>query len=155
MKTVEIVGVVGAGTMGMGIAEVAASHGQKVLVFDVDEAFAHKAHEAMQARLKKRRIRGKITQEIADKICKSIKVVKSTSDFLVCDLVVEAIVEVNQFRVDLQITVVWFSLSWSVQTASDKETTHTHTRTHGLPFDVSSCRARAAPAGAAHSHNNT
>ncbi len=93
METIEIVGVVGAGTMGMGIAEVAASHGQKVLVFDVDEAFAHDAHEAMQARLKKRRIRGKITQDEADKICKSIRVVKSIADFLVCDLVVEAIVE--------------------------------------------------------------
>jgi len=93
METVEIVGVVGAGTMGMGIAEVAASHGQKVLVYDVDNQFAHNAHAAMQARLKKRRIRGKLTQEQADKIAHSIRVVKSLSDFLVCDLVVEAIVE--------------------------------------------------------------
>ncbi|TDR18514.1 3-hydroxyacyl-CoA dehydrogenase [Marinicella litoralis] len=93
METIEIVGVVGAGTMGMGIAEVAAAHGQKALVFDVDEAFAHKAHEALQNRLKKRVIRGKITQQDADKISHSIKVVKSLSDFLVCDLVVEAVVE--------------------------------------------------------------
>lgn len=101
METIEIVGVVGAGTMGMGIAEVAASHGQKVLVFDVDVAFAHKAHEAMQARLKKRRIRGKITQEEADKICKSIRVVKSLADFLVCDLVVEAVVEKLEIKQQL------------------------------------------------------
>ncbi len=93
MNAIEIVGVVGAGTMGMGIAEVAAAHGQKVLLFDVDEVFANKSHEAMQARLKKRVIRGKITQDDADQIARSIRIVKTVADFLVCDLVVEAIVE--------------------------------------------------------------
>jgi len=35
------IGVIGAGTMGMGIAEVAASHNQQVYLFDLNNDFAH------------------------------------------------------------------------------------------------------------------
>ncbi len=90
---IKIVGVVGAGTMGMGICEVAAANGCKVLVHDINETFAQQAHEAMAGRLKKRVIKGKITQDQADDITKAVKVVKSLDAFQVCDLVVEAVVE--------------------------------------------------------------
>ncbi len=54
------VGVVGAGTMGIGICEVAANHGQRVLLFDLNQEMAEKALSKMQERLKKRAFKGKI-----------------------------------------------------------------------------------------------
>ena len=90
---IKIVGVIGAGTMGMGICEVAAANDCRVLVYDIDESFARKSHDALSSRLKKRVINGKITQEQADNIVQAVKVVKSLDDFLVCDLVVEAVIE--------------------------------------------------------------
>lgn len=93
INDIKIVGVAGAGTMGMGISEVAAVNGCKVLVYDINESYAQKSHQALKDRLKKRTIKGKITQEKADEIAAAIKVVSSLDDFLVCDLVVEAVIE--------------------------------------------------------------
>jgi 3-hydroxybutyryl-CoA dehydrogenase len=93
MHDIQLIGVIGAGTMGMGICEVAAANGHKVQVFDVNQGFAEQAHEAMQARLKKRVLRGKITTEQADAIARSIRVVPELSALKVCDLVIEAVVE--------------------------------------------------------------
>ena len=93
MQTFKIMGVVGAGTMGIGICEVAAANGLTVLLYDIDKSFAEKAVEAMASRLKKRVVKGKITQQQADDMVAAIKVVDDFKGFLVCDLVVEAIVE--------------------------------------------------------------
>jgi 3-hydroxybutyryl-CoA dehydrogenase len=92
-QAIKIVGVVGAGTMGMGICEVAAANDCKVLVYDIDESFAQKSHNDLASRLKKRVIKGKISQQQADEITQAIKIVKSLDDFVPCDLVVEAVVE--------------------------------------------------------------
>ncbi|MFC3195580.1 3-hydroxyacyl-CoA dehydrogenase [Marinicella sediminis] len=93
MNDIQLIGVVGAGTMGMGICEVAAANGHKVQVYDVNQAFAGQAHEALQARLKKRVLRGKITAEQAGQISRSIRVVSELDALKVCDLVVEAVIE--------------------------------------------------------------
>lgn len=94
-KKIELnkVGVVGAGTMGIGICEVAAKHGQDVVLFDVSETAANEAVEVLNNRLKKRAIRGKITKEEAKKIIDRINVVNDLAHFSACDLVVEAIIE--------------------------------------------------------------
>jgi 3-hydroxybutyryl-CoA dehydrogenase len=93
MADIQLIGVIGAGTMGMGICEVAAANGHKVQVYDVNQAFAEQAHQGMQARLKKRVLRGKISAEQADTIARSIRVVTDLEALKVCDLVIEAVIE--------------------------------------------------------------
>lgn len=87
------VAVIGAGTMGIGICEVAAVHGQSVQLFDVSRNAAEKAVTAMSARMDKRVARGKITAEFKDKVMARIIVAKELSDLAESDLVVEAIIE--------------------------------------------------------------
>jgi 3-hydroxybutyryl-CoA dehydrogenase len=87
------VGVVGAGTMGIGICEVAANHGQQVVLYDVNQEMAEKALLALQERLKQRAFKGKITKQQVKDIVGKIKVVDDLAHFNACDLVIEAIVE--------------------------------------------------------------
>lgn len=87
------VGVVGAGTMGIGICEVAASYGQQVVLFDVNHEMAEKALKTLQERLKQRAFRGKITKQQVDEIVGRIEVVEDLAHFNACDLVIEAVVE--------------------------------------------------------------
>ncbi len=91
--SIKTVGVVGAGTMGVGICEVAASYGQQVVLFDVQHEMAKQAIVKLEERLKKRALRGKITkQQVSDTIA-CIQVVDDLAHFNVCDLVIEAVVE--------------------------------------------------------------
>lgn len=87
------VGVVGAGAMGIGIAEVAAAAGHKTLVFDTNLEAANSALAAMKNRLEGRVSRGKITQEAAEEIVKRVSVVSSLAELRDAGLIIEAIVE--------------------------------------------------------------
>lgn len=87
------VGVVGAGTMGIGICEVAAAHGQQVKLFDVNVEFAQKAVESLAARLEKRVAKGKISAQDKSEILDRVVVVEDLSALSDVDLVIEAIIE--------------------------------------------------------------
>ena len=87
------VGVIGAGTMGMGIAEVAASHNQQVYLFDLNNQFAHSAKEKMSKRLASRVERAKITAQHRQQIIDNIVIVDSMQELSNCQLVIEAIIE--------------------------------------------------------------
>ena len=89
----KIVGVIGAGTMGIGIAEVAASHGHQVFLFDLNHEFANSAKLTMTKRLLSRVERGKIKPEFRQQIIDKIVVVKDLNQLSNCQLVIEAIVE--------------------------------------------------------------
>jgi 3-hydroxybutyryl-CoA dehydrogenase len=88
-----VIGVVGAGTMGMGIAEVAASHGQQVYLYDLNYSFAESAKEKMANRLNSRVERGKIKAEFRQQIIDNITIVKELSELSTCQLLIEAIIE--------------------------------------------------------------
>ena len=88
-----VIGVVGAGTMGMGIAEVAASHGQQVYLYDLNFSFAESAKEKMANRLNSRVERGKIKAEFRQQIIDNITIVKELSELSTCQLLIEAIIE--------------------------------------------------------------
>lgn len=87
------IGVIGAGTMGIGIAEVAASVGHKVMLFDMNVGFANKAKAIMSKRLAFRVQRGKITQEHSQQIVNNIVIVDDISKLTDSQLVIEAIIE--------------------------------------------------------------
>lgn len=90
MKTA---GIIGAGTMGSGIAQVAAAAGWSVLLFDSQPGMAAKALEKINKNLTALAAKGKITEAEAEDILKRVQPVEVLGDFQNCDLVLEAIVE--------------------------------------------------------------
>ena len=87
------VGIIGAGTMGSGIAQAfAQTEGYEVMLCDINETFAENGKKKIAAGFEKRIAKGKMTQEEADKILNKITtVVKDICGD--CDLVVEAAIE--------------------------------------------------------------
>lgn len=55
--------VLGAGTMGMGIAQVFAEAGKTVLVRDIADAFIQRGEGVLKKNLEKKVAKGKITEE--------------------------------------------------------------------------------------------
>ncbi len=89
-----VVGVLGAGAMGSGIAQVAATAGHHVLLRDVNEAAAEKGIESVRKSLSGRVAKQKLTQEGADEILGRIANGSTNGALLSeCGLVIEAIVE--------------------------------------------------------------
>jgi 3-hydroxybutyryl-CoA dehydrogenase len=87
------VGVVGAGAMGSGIAQVAASAGHPVIVFDSNNDVLQMAAVKLQKVLVRLVEKGKITQESATAINERIDWVDSLEKLNGASLVIEAIVE--------------------------------------------------------------
>src|SRR5690242_11724069 len=86
----EIVAVVGAGTMGAGIAQVAALAGHRVLVLDAAPGAAKRAVDGIRAQVKALVDRGKIT---ADPDALSLTAVETVEALAQARIVIEAIVE--------------------------------------------------------------
>lgn len=90
---IQTVGVIGAGTMGRGIAQVAATAGCTVLLFDTNnEALknAQQSHEKIMNRLVEK---GRIDTTEKNRILDNITYVDAVSTFTNADLIIEAIVE--------------------------------------------------------------
>ena len=96
-----VIGVVGAGTMGAGIAEVAAAAGHPVRLHDNRPGAAGEALEALAARLDKRVARGKVTREARDALVGRIEAVDDLGALAGAGLVIEAIVENLEIKRDL------------------------------------------------------
>src|SRR5262245_15212024 len=88
-----IVGVVGAGTMGSGIAQVAARAGHRTLVFDAEPGRAAKACAEAVAGFERLRARGSLSTDEAAAAEDRLVAVGTLADLAGCGLVVEAIVE--------------------------------------------------------------
>jgi 3-hydroxybutyryl-CoA dehydrogenase len=86
------IGVVGAGTMGQGIAISCALAGYSVLLYDIDSAFCNKALLLIRKTLDKSVRKGKLTQNASDDGFSKISKATQTSELKV-DLVIEAVVE--------------------------------------------------------------
>ena len=63
---IKIVGVVGAGTMGNGIAHVFAKSGYNVVLCDVEERFLQRALDTVGKNLEREASKGKITAQEKD-----------------------------------------------------------------------------------------
>ncbi len=87
------VGVVGAGTMGMGIAQVAAAAGHRVLLHDVAPGAADQGKEKLRPVLDKLVAKGKMTPQAVTGLLERITVAGDLKAFGGCRLVIEAIVE--------------------------------------------------------------
>jgi len=92
-EAVRVIGVVGAGQMGTGIAHVCALAGYPTRVIDVDPARVAKSFEIIGRHLERQVSRGRI--EAADKAAALAKLtaVEDYGDLAECDLVIESVTE--------------------------------------------------------------
>ncbi len=89
----KIIGVIGAGTMGSGIVQLAAVSGCDVVMMDANPLAAEAALEKINKTLKSLVEKGKLASEMANTAFSRIKIGRSMKDFNHCDLVIEAVVE--------------------------------------------------------------
>ncbi|EAQ38558.1 3-hydroxyacyl-CoA dehydrogenase PaaC [Dokdonia sp. MED134] len=87
------IGIIGAGTMGSGIAQVAATAGCAVKLFDVNQEALDKAKEALEKVLKRLIEKGRIDASEKDRIQANITYVTTLKELANADLTIEAIVE--------------------------------------------------------------
>ena len=90
---VRIIGVIGAGQMGSGIAQVAAQAGYEVLLLDASEEALKRGLEAIRRSLGKFLEKGRITEEAYEATLGRIRTTLDLEAFREADLIVEAIVE--------------------------------------------------------------
>lgn len=94
----KIIGVIGAGQMGAGIAQVSAQAGYHVLLSDVDLQRAQKGKDGVAKALTKLVDREKIDAASRDAALAMIEPVAGSSAFARCDLVIEAATEREEIK---------------------------------------------------------
>ncbi len=87
------IAVIGAGTMGSGIAQVAATAGCSVQLFDAFPDAIQKAQKSLQITLSKLVEKGKISQEDSTRIAGNIRYESELKSLSGADLIIEAIIE--------------------------------------------------------------
>jgi 3-hydroxybutyryl-CoA dehydrogenase len=92
-QQIKQVGVLGAGLMGHGIAQVAAQAGYEVVLREVDDATLQKGISKIEKQLARAVEKGKSSQEDADAVRGRITGTVDYKDLSTCDLVIEAITE--------------------------------------------------------------
>jgi 3-hydroxybutyryl-CoA dehydrogenase len=90
MAEIKIVGVVGAGTMGSGIAHVFARSGFKVLLNDVEQRFLDRALTQIRANLGREAAKGKLPESEIDPTLTRINLTVDRETLSAADFVVEA-----------------------------------------------------------------
>jgi 3-hydroxybutyryl-CoA dehydrogenase len=92
------IGVVGAGTMGNGIAQVAAQIGCEIVMRDIEESFVERGLKSIDKFLSKSVEKGKLQSDEKQKIMGRIKGTTKMSDLRDVDFVVEAVIEDLQLK---------------------------------------------------------
>lgn len=100
MHTIKTIGVIGAGTMGSGIAQVAAQAGFATLLTDVQPAMLDKAKAGIQKNLQYLTDKQKIMAHEATAIMGRIRFLNNVADCK-ADVIIEAIVEKMEAKLDL------------------------------------------------------
>lgn len=95
------VGVIGAGTMGSGIAQVFAQAGYDVIMIDIEQRFIDNAISNIKKSLAKMVEKAKITQEAMDKTLAKIKTGLDLNLVKDCQIVVEAVLEKIELKKEI------------------------------------------------------
>lgn len=101
MKDIQIIGIVGAGQMGRGIAQVAAQTGFEVILFDAFKNSLEFGHSFIKTQLDKGAEKGKWSIEDAKKAFARISTTLEMSDLKNCDLVIEAATEKKELKFEI------------------------------------------------------
>ena len=102
IDTIRTVAVLGAGTMGNGIAHVFARCGYNVILRDVEESFLARARDTIAKNLDREMKKGKVEAGDQSKILARIHTTADLSEIARADFAVEAVPE----RLDLKLTVL-------------------------------------------------
>jgi len=95
------IGVVGAGQMGSGIAQVAALAGYEVLLFDVAAPQLEKALAAIGKNLQRQADKGVIGAEAVAAAVRRITTATALENLSDCDFVIEAVPEIEELKLEL------------------------------------------------------
>ena len=98
---IKTVGVIGAGTMGNGIAHVFAKSGFNVVLVEVEQRFLDRGMQTISKNMEREVSKGKLTAEDRDAAIKRIKPVLQRSELANCQLVVEAASEKFEIKSEL------------------------------------------------------
>jgi 3-hydroxybutyryl-CoA dehydrogenase len=93
MAEIKVIGIVGAGTMGSGIAQVAAAAGYQVIMRDIAEGFVEKGLKAIEKNLSRMVAKEKITAEKMAEIMGRITGTVEMEKLAAAQMVIEAAVE--------------------------------------------------------------
>ncbi len=101
MMSKAVIGVVGAGTMGSGIAQLAAQQGYTVILYDLNSELIAKGMGRITASLGKLAERGKIAEADKDAILARFKTTDNLDDLKSANAVIEAVLENMQVKQDI------------------------------------------------------
>ena len=93
MRSFKNVGIIGAGSMGIGIAQIASTSDCNVFIFDQNKSASEQAVKKLEKVLIRLIEKGKISTIKKDSILSNIKIVESLESMKDSDLIIEAIVE--------------------------------------------------------------
>jgi 3-hydroxybutyryl-CoA dehydrogenase len=99
--TIERIAVIGAGTMGHGIAQVAAQAGYPVMLEDITDDLLARGLARIEDNLKKGVERGKVTEEVMRATLSRIRTTTKLEETADADLIIEAVVETLDAKRDL------------------------------------------------------
>jgi 3-hydroxybutyryl-CoA dehydrogenase len=92
-KAVNLIGIVGAGAMGSGIAQIASQAGQDVVLFDLSQEALTSSSSKLQKVMNRLIEKGKVTSDEAIAIQERIVRTTMVGSLKDCDLIIEAVVE--------------------------------------------------------------
>lgn len=92
------IGIIGSGTMGIGIAQVAATAHCEVFLYDANFSQTEKSLKNLKSTLDKLAEKGKISTEKSLEIFNQIKPCQEIKELKDCDLVIEAIIENKEIK---------------------------------------------------------
>jgi 3-hydroxybutyryl-CoA dehydrogenase len=95
------VGVIGAGTMGNGIAHIFARSGYAVVLCDVEQRFLERGIATITKNLEREAAKGKITAEDSAAALKRIEPVTDRAKLADCDFIVEAATEKIEIKMEI------------------------------------------------------
>ena len=98
---IQRVGVIGAGTMGNGIAHVFARGGYDVVLCDVEQRFLERALETIGKNLEREAAKGKISADEEAAALKRIQAVTERGKLADCDFVIEAATEKFEIKTEI------------------------------------------------------
>jgi len=101
LEDIDTIGVVGAGTMGSGIAQVAAANGYDVVMRDVETDFVESGFDTIEDSLDRFVGKEKLSESEAEATLDRITGTTDLDDLADCDVVVEAAVEDMDIKQDI------------------------------------------------------
>jgi 3-hydroxybutyryl-CoA dehydrogenase len=101
LDEIHTIGILGAGQMGGGIAQVAATAGFEVVLVDTTKALAERGRDRIGGTLQRLVDKGRMASDARSQLLERIRPAESAGDFAPCDFVIEAATEAVELKLAL------------------------------------------------------